>query len=236
MMYNTKCIIELLQKNGDEKRVLQQQKFAIGNNNTLGVTMPAIRKIAKEIGTNHALAMSLWRTKIHEAKILATMLVDAKLFTEADADEWIFDFDSWDVCDQCCGNLFIKLSFIEQKIFQYAHHEFEFVKRFSYAMIAICAVHWKKREDNYFLQFLPLIIQESIDQRNFVRKAINWALRSIGKRSVLLNDHAIACAETLLEMQNKTAHWIANDAIKELTSIAKQERLMVLEKRKKKLE
>jgi 3-methyladenine DNA glycosylase AlkD len=231
-MYNTKSIMALLQQNGNQHRIAQMKKFAIGNNNMLGVTMPAIRKMAKQIGTNHELAILLWRTKIHEAKILASMLADPKKFTEANIDEWIFDFDAWDICDQCCGNLFIHLPFIEDKIMQYAAHEQEFVKRFSFAMIAICAVHWKRKEDEYFLQFLPLIIQQSEDPRNFVRKAINWALRSIGKRSLYLNDAAIACCETLLVTQNKTAQWIAKDAIKELTSPAKQNRLMVLEKRK----
>jgi 3-methyladenine DNA glycosylase AlkD len=232
-MYSVKTVIDLLESKADEYRLVSMKRFAIGNNNMLGVSMPAIRLIARQIGKNNSLAILLWRTKIHEAKILASMLAEPKIFSEANADEWIFDFDSWDICDQCCGNLFVKLPYLEQKIFEYIAHDQEFVKRFSFAMIAVCAVHWKQKEDDYFLQFLPHIISQSTDSRNFVRKAVNWALRSIGKRSLALNDPAIACCETLLASTNKTANWIGADALKELTSSAKQDRLMVLESRKK---
>jgi 3-methyladenine DNA glycosylase AlkD len=224
----------LLIEHGDDNRIIQMKKFAIGNNNMLGVSMPDIRKIAKQIGPNHETAINLWRTNIHEAKILASMLADPNQFTEENIDEWIFDFDAWDVCDQCCSNLFIHLPFIENKVFQYATHKQEFVKRFSFAMIANFAVHWKKKEDGYFLQFFAIIILQSTDSRNFVRKAVNWALRTIGKRSMVLNDAAITCCETLLASENKNAKWIAMDALKELTSTTKQDRLIVLEKRKAK--
>jgi 3-methyladenine DNA glycosylase AlkD len=231
-MQSLASIMQLLQNTADPARIEGMKKFAIGNNNMLGVSMPQVRAIAKQVGKNNAMALALWDTQIHEAKILATLLAEPKLFTEANCDAWIHAFDAWDVCDQACSNLFTKLPFIEQKIMQYHSHSSEFVKRFAFAQIAYCAVHWKKKEDDYFLQFLPFIIQQSTDSRNFVRKAINWALRSIGKRSLYLNDFAIATCETLLESNNKTATWIANDTLKELTSTAKQDRLMLLQKRK----
>jgi 3-methyladenine DNA glycosylase AlkD len=231
-MFTLLSALSELHQFADPQRIIAMKKFAIGGENMLGISMPQVRAVGKKIGKNNELALQLWDTQIHEAKILASLLAEPNLFTIANTDNWIHDFDSWDVCDQCCSNLFIHLPFIEQKIYQYQSDTLEFVKRFAFAQIAYCAVHWKKKEDDYFLQFLPMIIAESTDKRNFVRKAINWALRSIGKRSLYLNDKAIATCEALLELNNGTANWIANDALKELISIAKQSRLIYLQNKK----
>jgi 3-methyladenine DNA glycosylase AlkD len=224
-MHTLQTALAALHQVADPSRIAGMQRFGISSQQMLGVSMPAVRQIGKTIGRNHAIAIQLWHTQIHEARILATILADPKQMTEAVVDEWIHDFASWDVCDQCCGNLFKKVPFITDKIIQYHTAETEFVKRFAFAMIAVAAVHWKKTDDAFFLPYFPMIISQATDKRNFVRKAINWALRQMGKRSAFLHAHALDCCDQLLAMQNSTATWIATDAVKELESEAKRNRL-----------
>ena len=184
-----------------------------------------MRKIAKEAGKNHELAQQLWSSGIHEAKILASMVDDPMLVTEAQMETWVGDFDSWDVCDQCCNNLLRKTRFAYQKAAEWSSKDKEFVKRAGFVLMASLAVHDKKAQDRQFEEFLQIINREASDSRNFVKKAVNWALRQIGKRNLHLNRRAIEIAQGIGGMDSRSAKWIASDAIRELTSEAVQEKL-----------
>jgi 3-methyladenine DNA glycosylase AlkD len=182
----------------------------------LGVSIPTLRKMAKEIGRNHALALALWDSGIHEARILASMIAEPQLVTSQQMEVWVNDFDVWDVCDQVCGNLFDRTPYAYEKAVQWSQQEQEFVRRAGFVMMAELAVHDKQARDEVFLPFFPLIKQYASDERNFVKKAVNWALRQIGKRNKSLRTLALECAYDIQNMDSKTARWVAKDAIKEL--------------------
>jgi len=209
-------VIRKLKTLADPKAVEGMAKFGINPKNTLGVKVPQLRKMAKEIGKNSALAQRLWKTKIHEARILASMIADPKDFTENEMDEWVKDFDSWDICDQCCMNLFDKTEIAFKKAIEWAHREEEFVRRAGFALMACLAWHRKDVADKKFLKFFPVIKKFASDERNFVKKAVNWALRQIGKRSKFLKDKAIKIAKEIQKIDSRSAHWIAADALREL--------------------
>ncbi|MBN1761985.1 MAG: DNA alkylation repair protein [Methanomicrobia archaeon] len=219
-------ILDRLKALSDPKAVEGMARFGITPENTYGVSIPNLRKIAKELGTDHHLAQELWSSGIHEAKILASMIDDPEEVTEVQMERWIKDFDSWDICDQCCSNLFDKTDLAYQKAVEWSAQEEEFVKRAGFVLMAALAVHDKKAEDRAFLQFLPLIKRESTDARNFVKKAVNWALRQIGKRTIVLNTKAIETAKEIWEFETRSAQWIAADALRELTSEKIQRRLL----------
>jgi 3-methyladenine DNA glycosylase AlkD len=200
-------------------------KFAVGGQHTLGISVPALRRLAREIGRDHDLAQQLWASGIHEARLLATMIDIPSQVTETQMEAWVKDFDSWDVCDQCCLNLFRKTPLAYQKIDDWSLREEEFVKRAAFALIATLAVHDKKAGDEFVIAFLPIIARESMDERNFVKKAVNWALRQIGKRNPDLNRAAIQTAQEIQQLNSKSARWIAADALRELTSDKVQRRL-----------
>ena len=215
---NAKQNIVKLKRCANPKNIEGMARFGINSKNSLGVSIPDLRKLAKEIGKDHVLAQKLWDSKIHEAKILASMIDEPKLVTKKQADQWIKDFDSWDVCDQVCMNLFDKTSFAFERAILWTKNTAEFEKRAGFALMASLAFHDKSFSDEKFLKFFPLIKKYSIDERNFVRKAINWALRQIGKRNINLNKQAIELAKEIQNINSKSARWIAYDAIKELTS------------------
>ncbi len=190
-----------------------------------GVSIPNLRKIAKEAGRDHSLAQQLWAMDSRETRILAGMIDDPKMVTEKQVDRWVRNFDNWEVCDQCCMNLFEKTEFAYQKCFQWSAREEEFVKRAGFVLMARLAVSDKKADDEKFEQFFPAIKREADDNRNYVKKGINWALRQIGKRNISLNEKAIEVGREIQKMDSKSARWIASDALRELTSEAVQERL-----------
>lgn len=218
-------IIEKLKKQSSAKNVEGMVRFGISSKNTLGVSMPILRKMAKEIGKDHKLALELWQTKIHEAKILAGLIDVPALVTKKQMDAWASDFDSWDVCDQVCMNLFDKTLFAFDKAKEYSQKEKEFVKRTGFALMASLALHDKKANDSQFNEFFPFILKASTDERNFIKKAVNWALRQIGKRNLKLNKQAIEIVKKIQKIDSKTAKWIANDALRELSCEAVQKRL-----------
>ena len=218
-------IIAELESLSNPEDVEGMARFGINHAKTYGVRMPELRRIAKTAGKDHELAEKLWNAGYGETKILAGLIEDPKMVTEDQMEKWVSGFDSWDVCDQCCINLFRKTPFARQKVFEWSIREEEFVKRAAFAMIAVLAVHDKKAEDEKFEEFFPLIIRESVDNRNFVKKAVNWALRQIGKRNLNLNKRAVEIAEELSTIDSKSAKWIAADAIRELESEKIQERL-----------
>ena len=218
-------IIEKLKSLSDPEAMKGMARFGINLENTYGVSILNLRKIGREIGKGHALAQQLWASSIHEARILASMVDKPEMVTEAQLESWVKDIDSWDVCDQCCSNLFNKTRFAHGKAAEWSTREEEFVKRAGFVLMAALSVHDKKAADEDFLKFLPMIKRESTDERNFVKKAVNWALRQIGKRNLNLNKMAIKTAKEIQQIDSKSARWIAADAIRELTSEAVQKRL-----------
>ena len=233
-------VIKQLKLKANPKNVAGMVRFGISSKNTLGVSMPQVREIGKEIKrsfgrlgrpqddkTLHKLALSLWESEIHEARILAGLFDLPKMITEKQADEWVKGFDSWDVCDQVCMNLFDKTSFAFKKAIEWSEKKEEFVRRAGFALMASLAVHDKKAKNLDFIAFLPIIKKQATDERNFVKKAVNWALRQIGKRNLALNKEALKTAKEIEKIDSKAAKWIAHDAIRELTSEAVLARLKV---------
>jgi 3-methyladenine DNA glycosylase AlkD len=202
----------------DKERLAGKARYGINVERALGLSMPELRGIAKQVTKNHELAEALWNTDIHETRLIASMIDHPKWVTEDQMERWVKGFDSWDVCDQTCGELFDKTQFTARKIHEWSTREEEFVKRAGFALIAWQSVHDKKRDDGDFLQYLPLIERESTDPLNFVKKAVNWALRQVGKRSAALHPSALLLAEKLAASDDKTARWIGNDAVRELKS------------------
>ncbi len=210
--------IDRLKAHSDPAAVEGMARFGINPNNTLGVSLPVIRNIAKEIGVDHCLAQDLWISGIHEARILAPMIDDPQQVSEKQMESWARDFDSWDICDQCCSNLFDKTPLAYRKAIVWSSRKEEFVKRAGFVLMAALAVHDKDAKDSSFHRFMPIIERESDDERNFVRKAVNWALRQVGKRNVSLHRLALDAAKRIQRRDSKSARWIAADAIRELTS------------------
>jgi 3-methyladenine DNA glycosylase AlkD len=200
-------------------------RFGIETQRAYGVSLPTLRRMARDIGTHHALALDLWTSGIHEARILASMIDDPRQVSERQMEQWVAGFDSWDVCDQCCSNLFDKTPFASRKAVEWSRREAEFIKRAGFVLMAALAVHDKRARDEAFLRFLPLIQREARDPRNFVRKAVNWALRQIGKRNLQLNRASIRMARAIQKIPSGSARWIAADALRELRGEAVQRRL-----------
>ncbi len=181
----------------------------------LSLNVPQVRTKARKIGKNQPLAEELWATGIHEARWLAAMIGDPKIITRSTMDRWARDFDSWDVCDACCCDLFDRTPFVWQKIPKWAASKHEYVRRAAFSTLACAAVHDKTADDQRFLDGLELVEKYAFDDRNFVRKAVNWALRNIGKRNARLLPAAVACAERVRAQGSKSARWIAADALRE---------------------
>jgi 3-methyladenine DNA glycosylase AlkD len=218
-------VIRRLKSYSNPTAVQGMARFGINPKNTLGVPLPVIRRIAKDIGLDHRLARDLWASGIHEARILAPMIEDPQQVSAKQMESWVKDFDSWDVCDQCCSNLFDKTTLAYPKAVDWSSREEEFVKRAGFVLMAALAVHDKSAKDSSFQRFLPIIERESDDERNFVRKAVNWALRQIGKRNKSLNRLALNTAKRIQKRSSKSARWIASDAIRELTGRSVRRRL-----------
>lgn len=215
---NKNEIVKLLKSQRNPKNVEGMTRFGINPKNTLGISIPFLRNLAKKIGKNHKLAQDLWKTEIHEARLLAGFIDDPKQVSDKQMEEWVVDFDSWDICDQVCSNLFDKTPFAYKKIEGWCKNEKEFIRRAGFVMMAVLSVHDKAADNKIFLQFFPLIKKYSVDERNFVKKAVNWALRQIGKRDKELLKPALALAQEIKEIDSKSAKWIASDAIRELDS------------------
>jgi len=187
--------------------------------------MPALRKLAREIGTNHELAEELWDSGNHEARILAGLIGDPARVTAAQMERWARDFDSWDVVDGSCCHLFVFAAPAWKKVIEWSRREPEYVKRAGFALMAYLAVHDKQAPDARYARLLPIIRRHASDERNFVKKAVNWALRQIGKRNLRLNRLAIRTARQIRATDSRAARWVAADALRELTSPAVERRL-----------
>ena len=219
-----KVFISKLKSKANPTNVEGMKRFGIQGNKMLGVSVTNIRKIAHGI-RDHELALDLWDTGIHEARIMAGIVDDPKQITLTQMDEWVNDFDSWDVCDQVCTILVDVSPLANELIFEWAASEKEFVRRAAFATIAGMAVHKKVMKDEKFEPYLDLIKKYSDDDRNFVKKAVNWALRNIGKRNVPLCKRAIEVASQMEQMDSRSARWIARDAFRELTQKLAENRI-----------
>ncbi len=211
------AILADLKTLGSEKNRAGMARYGINIERAFGVSIAQLRPVARRLKRNHELALALWASGIHEARLLAVFVDEPKKVTPAQMDAWTADFDSWDLCDQACSKLFVKTPFVEEKIAAWADDEREFVRRAGYALLAAYSVHGKGVPEERFVTFLALVERHATDPRNFVKKAVNWALRQIGKRSMTLRAPALALAHRLAASDDKTARWIGRDAEKELS-------------------
>lgn len=210
-------ILEILHQHGNAHNVAGMARFGINPENALGISIPILRNLAKSNRKNHKLALELWNTGIHEARLLAVFVDDPAKVTEKQFDQWSHDANSWDLCDQMCMNLFSQTEFAEKKALEYSKSGEEFVKRAAFALIASFALKRINKSDEVLISYLPVIEQASDDPRNFVKKSVNWALRQIGKKNAKLLSHATETANRILERNNKSARWIASDALREFS-------------------
>jgi 3-methyladenine DNA glycosylase AlkD len=210
-------ILATLRSRANPANVAGMARYGINSNGTLGVPVVELRRLARQIGRDHALALELWFSGIHEARILATIIDDPAQVTRRQMQAWARDFDSWDVCDQACLNLFRYTPHAWAIAIKWSTAKPEFVRRTAFALMAGLAVKDKQSPDARFESLLPLIATAAGDDRNLVKKAVNWALRSIGKRNPALRRAAIAAARQIHAQGTPTARWVASDALRELT-------------------
>ncbi len=219
-------IIRELKPLANPKNVAGMARFGIKPKaKVLGVPMPALRSLAKKIGRSHILAGKLWGSGIHEAKILASMVEELAKVDSAQMDKWAAEFDSWDVCDQVCLNLFFNHPLAFKKCATWPNNKAEFIRRAGFALMAVVAFKNKQAKDSDFIKLFSLIKKYATDERNYVRKAVNWALRQIGKRNLKLNKGAIKLVRAISKIDSRAARWIAADALRELQSEGVQKRL-----------
>ncbi|HAX18651.1 MAG TPA: DNA alkylation repair protein [Actinobacteria bacterium] len=209
-------IISSIKSQYNPANIKGMERFGINIRNNYGCSIPFLKKLAKEVGENHCLALQLWETEIHDARLLAGFIDKPGEVTEEQMEEWAGCFDSWDLCDQVCNYLFSYTSFAFKKSIEWINSDKEFIKRAGFVLMAQFSVHDKNAENEVFEHFLKLIYEKSDDNRNYVKKAVNWALRQIGKRSIFLNKSALETAENILLKGDKASKWIARDALREL--------------------
>ncbi len=217
-MEETDAIIGWLRRAGSSEAVRGMTRFGISAERTLGVSVALLRVKAREYRRRNDIAAELWDSGWHEARILASMIADPARFGREEMDRWVAGFDSWDVCDQCCMNLFRKTPVAVDKVGEYVTDSREFVRRAGFVLMAVLAVHDRKLADADFERWLAVVAAYASDDRNFVRKAVCWALRQIGKRNLALNAAATAVARELAAGDDKTARRTGREALRELTS------------------
>ncbi len=200
-------------------------RFGIRAKVVYGVAKPKMDVLAKRIGRDHGLALALWDSGVHDARILAGMIDEPARVTASQMERWVRDFDNWDVCDGTCCHLFVFAKAAWPTAVAWTKRREEYVKRAGFALLAYLAYRDKTASDPKFLRILPILHQEARDERHFVKKAVNWALRNIGKRNPRLNREAIRCGERIQRQGSRSARWIAADALRELRSESVQRRL-----------
>ena len=219
-------VLKWLERKGTRKYVEGLARYGIQTNKrVLGVSVGTMRALAKQLGRDHALAAELWKSGCYEGQMMATLIDDPKRVTRSQMNAWAAGFDNWAICDTACFHLFDRTPFAWEKAQRWATSRREFVKRASFALMASFTVHDKTAPDSEFLKLLPIIEKGAHDERNFVKKAVNWALRSIGKRSQALNAAAIISATRLAKSDEAHCRWVGKDALRELTSAEVQTRL-----------
>ncbi|MCD4669088.1 MAG: DNA alkylation repair protein [Actinomycetia bacterium] len=218
-------IIEELRSRAKPGNLEGMARFGIKGDKRLGISIPELREMGKSIGKDHKIALNLWATKIPDAMILAALIDEPGKVTEQQTESWVKDLNSWDVCDQLCMNLFNRVPFVEKKIKEWSKRDEEFIKRASFVLIACIARYDKKAPDEMLTGFFPVIKSGAADERNYVKKAVSWALRHIGKKNLNLNKKAIELAREIKNIGSKPSRWIASDVIRELESEAVKKRL-----------
>lgn len=222
-------ILEKLEWLGSPESVAGMQRFGISTPSSFGIPTPVLKQFASEVkkaaADRHQLALELWKTGNYEARAIAFMIDDPRQVTPVQMESWAADFDNWATVDGACSYLFCRTPFAYEKALYWAEREPEFIKRGGFALMAYLAVHDKKADDDKLSVFLPVIEKHSDDERNFVKKAVNWALRQIGKRNLNLHRLAVATADRIKTQGSKPARWISSDALRELRSEAVVERL-----------
>lgn len=218
-------VLAWLRRRGSARNVAGMAHYGIRSPKVLGVSMATMRPLVRRIGRDHDLALALWKTGWLEARILASFIDDPARVTAAQMEAWLKDFDSWAVCDSVCLHLFDRTKHAWPKALQWTRRKPEYQRRAGFALIAGLATHDKRAADRDFEIFLPIIAAAAGDERHFVKKAVNWALRQIGKRSRALNRRAIATAATLSRSASPAARWVARDALRELTNPKPRARL-----------
>ena len=209
-------VVAELERLANPVNVTGMARFGITGRNILGISIPQLRLIARHIGRNHTLAGELWTTGIFEARILTAFIADPARLTLRQARAWTKDFESWADCDGVCIHLFRKCPFAHAFAIECSRRKPEFVKRTGFTLMATLAVHDRASPPAVFLDYLTRIAQAANDDRNGVKKAVNWALRQIGKRDPALRQAAIRTAESIREQGTPAARWIASDALREL--------------------
>ncbi len=212
-------VLEDLRQLAVPARLDGMARYGIATDRALGVTVTELRALARRLGHDHRLAAELWRSGIHEARILASIVDEPSAVTEAQMERWVRGFDSWDLCDGVCCNLFDRTAMWFDKALGWSAREPEFERRAGFVLMAGAATHRRDEPDERFLELLGVLPAAATDERNYVRKAVNWALRQIGKRSPELRTHAVATAEQIAALDSRAARWIASDALRELTSL-----------------
>ena len=224
-------ILAALKKHGTKRTRDGMARYGIVAPRAYGVTLPTIRALARRFGRDHALCEALWQSGWYEARMLCAFMDEPERVTAAQMERWARDFDNWAICDTLCISLFNRTPHAWRKVHAWAKRRDEFVKRAAFSLLAGLAVHDKAADDAKFVLCLPLIERAATDERNFVKKAVNWALRSIGKRSPELNAAAINCARRLAESRDATPRWVGKDALRELSSAGVQRRLQLRKRR-----
>lgn len=219
------AVLRELKKLADPKVRRQMAYFGVNVPNAHGITTPMLHALARRIGKDQQLAEQLWASGVHEARILAALIGEADKITSTQMDRWARDFNAWDVVDSSCCYLYAYAAPAWRKVYQWSRRREEFVKRAAFSLAAYLSYKDKNAPDARFEKFLRMIEREATDERNFVRKAVNWALRNIGKRNLRLNRAAIRAAERIRRQDSRAARWVAADALRELKSEAVQKRL-----------
>jgi 3-methyladenine DNA glycosylase AlkD len=218
------AVLRELKSRAEACRRAKMAYFGINVSTAHGISAPELHRLAKQIGKDHPLARELWLAGVHEARIIATLIGEPDKLNATEMDRWARDFNSWDIVDSACH--FYAYSRLAWKMAAaWSHRREEFVKRAGFSLMAYLSYKDKTASDERFVRFLPLIEREAYDERNFVRKAVNWALRNIGKRNLRLNREAIRAAERIRRQGSRAARWVAADALRELKSPAVQARL-----------
>lgn len=218
-------VLAWLARKGTQRNVDGMARFGIRSPKVFGVSMATMQPLIKKLGRDHALAQALWASGWHEARILASFVDEPARVTPAQMDRWARAFNNWAVCDSVCLHLFVRVPGAWTKARAWSRRDEEFIKRAGFALMAALAVHDKAAADAAFVRLLPVIERAAGDERNFVKKAVNWALRQIGKRNTALNRDAVVVARRLAGRAERAARWVGKDALRELTSDAVQQRL-----------
>ncbi len=211
-------VLTWLERRGTRRTVKEMARYGIEAERAFGVPMGTLLSLRKRLGKDHALSTALWESGWYEARLLAALVGDPERVTRRQMNAWAAGFENWGDCDTVCFKLFDRTPFAWEKARQWSASPREFVKRAGFVLMACLALHDKAAPDKRFLALLPLIEKGARDERNFVKKGVSWALRGIGRRSLMLNAAATAVAKRLALSEEVAPRWVGKDTLRELTS------------------